>query len=51
MVKDGPDREVPSSPPPTQAFAVERIIGRKFADDQIDAPTIDPSAGSAKIQG
>ncbi len=27
-----------------QPAAVERIIGRRFADDQIDAPTILPRA-------
>jgi Arc/MetJ family transcription regulator len=27
-----------------QPASVERIIGRRFADDQIDAPTIRPSA-------
>lgn len=27
-----------------QPAAVEAIIGRRFADDQIDAPTISPTA-------
>jgi Arc/MetJ family transcription regulator len=27
-----------------QSAAVERIIGRRFDDDQIDAPTSDPDA-------
>lgn len=27
-----------------QPAAVERIIGRRFTPDQIDAPTIDPAA-------
>lgn len=31
-----------------QPAAVERIISRRFADDQLDASTIDPGLNSAK---
>ncbi|MFK4834133.1 type II toxin-antitoxin system VapB family antitoxin [Microbacterium sp. ZW T2_14] len=30
-----------------QPAAVERIVGRRFAPDQIDAPTIAPDMGAA----
>ena len=44
------DRDDALTPPPGQVTAVERIIGRQFEDDQIDAPTITPSAGSHQTQ-
>ena len=51
MANDGLNRNDPLDPPPEQAAAVERIIGRHFEDDQIDAPTITPSGGSSQIRG
>lgn len=50
MANDGLNRNDPLDPPPEQSAAVERIIGRHFEDDQIDAPTITPSAGSHQTQ-
>ena len=47
MANDGLNRNDPLSPPPGQAAAVERIIGRHFEDDQIDASTITPSAADS----
>ncbi|MDN4613588.1 type II toxin-antitoxin system VapB family antitoxin [Leifsonia sp. F6_8S_P_1B] len=29
-----------------QPAAVERIIARRFSEDQIDAPTVDPAEGA-----
>ena len=49
MANDGLNRDDPLDPPPEQAAAVERIIGRHFEDDQIDAPTITPSAESLRL--
>ena len=51
MANDGLNRDDSLDNPPEQAAAVERIIGRHFEDDQIDAPTITPSAGSPQIRG
>lgn len=31
-----------------QAAAVETIIGRRFDDDQIDAPTVEPAAADRR---
>ena len=50
MANEGLNRDDSLDNPPEQAAAVERIIGRQFEDDQIDAPTITPSAGSHQTQ-
>ena len=50
MANDRLDRDDALTPPPEQAAAVERIIGRHFEDDQMDSPTITPSAGSHQTQ-